>query len=229
MPMSIIINSLARYIETLDILYSTNTIFIHSVPLSSYIPSLLPLQNLARMTSLEFLWDINSAHDVLPWIHSHDRDKVKQKRWQAYKNLMSLINKSTFQSLQKLVIVIVDRGDGSDWVPEEITEVSQTKLPQVIFLDPTDQLMEEFAGQLQKFELTLPIDMADYLESKMGDIQVIEGGIGMARFRKFWRSIPGRLLIDGRLDFSRELGYWIIRGHQLLLHHGFPFNTIGSL
>ncbi|KFY42611.1 hypothetical protein V495_04429 [Pseudogymnoascus sp. VKM F-4514 (FW-929)] len=158
------------------------------------------------MTSLEFLWDINSAHDVLPWIHSHDRDKVKQKRWQAYKNLMSLINKSTFQSLQKLVIVIVDHGDGSDWVPEEITEVSQTKLPQVIFLDPTDQLMEEFAGQLQKFELTLPIDMADYFESKMGDIQVIEGGIGIARFRKFWRSIPGRLLIDGRLDFSRELG-----------------------
>lgn len=218
----IFINSFARYTETVDILYSTNTIFIHSVPLNSYISSLLPLQNLARMTSLEFMWDINTFPDVLPWIRSEDREKVKLKRWKAYKNLMSMINKSTFQSLQKLVVVIVDYGDGGGWVPEEITKVSQTKPPQVIFLDPTDQLVEEFNGQLQKFELTLPIDRAKDLESKMGDFQVIEGGIGVARFRKFWRSLPERLPIHEGLGLSGEVGYWIIHGHPLRLSSTIP-------
>lgn len=213
----ILINSFARYIEILDVLSSTNTIFIHSVPLSSYISSLLPLQNLARMTSLEFMWDIDTSLVVLPWIHSKDREKVKLKRWKAYKNLMSLINKLTFPSLEKLVVVIVDYGGGSGWVPEEITKVSQTKPPQVIFLDPTDQLVKEFDGQLQKFELTLPIDRAKDLESNMGDLQVIEGGIGVTRFRKFWRSLPKQLLIHDGLGFSRELGYWIIHGHCLRL------------
>lgn len=125
----IFVNSFTRYIEILGILYSTNTLFIHSVQLTSYISSVLPLHSLSRMTSLEFMWDIDTFLDVLPWISSEDREMVKLKHWKTYKNLMSLINKSTFQSLQKLVIVIIDYHDGKWWVSDEITDVSQTRPP----------------------------------------------------------------------------------------------------
>lgn len=219
MVIFIFVNSFTRYIEILDILYSTNTLFIHSLPLTSYISSVLPLHSLSRMTSLEFMWDIDTSLDVLPWISSEDREIVKLKRWKTYKNLMSLINKSTFQSLQKLVIVIIDYHDGKWWVPDEITHVSQTRPPQVILLDPTDQLIKEFGGQLQKFELTLPLNRATDLESKMGDLQIVDSGTGFARVRKFWRSLPERLPTHEGRGLSGELGYWIIHGHGLVLPH----------
>ncbi|OBT44454.1 hypothetical protein VE00_05925 [Pseudogymnoascus sp. WSF 3629] len=182
------------------------------------------------ITSLEFMWDIDTSLDVLPWIRSEHIEKVKLKRSKTFKNLTSMINKSTFQSLQKLVVVIVDYGDGRRWFPEEITAASQTKPPQFIFLDPTDQIAKEFGGQLQKFELTLPMDRVADIESKMGDIQVIIGGRGLAVVRKFWRSLPKQLSIHEGVGFSRELGYWIIHGHGLKLRiHTCSLGTSGAL
>ncbi|OBT51564.1 hypothetical protein VE04_08388, partial [Pseudogymnoascus sp. 24MN13] len=120
--------------------------------------------NLAMMTSLEFMWDLDTSPDVQPWIRSEDVEKVKLKRWKVFKDLMSMINKSTFQSLQKLVLVIVHHRDGLRWFPDEIMAASQTKPPQFILLDPPDRIAREFGGQLQKFELTLPYDRAADLE-----------------------------------------------------------------
>ncbi|KFY45961.1 hypothetical protein V494_00692 [Pseudogymnoascus sp. VKM F-4513 (FW-928)] len=194
------------YTEILPILYSTNTIFIQSVLLSSYISSVLPLQSLALVTSLEFTWDINTSADVLPWIYSEDREKVKLKRWKTYENLMSMINKSTFQNLRKLVIVMVDHDDGHAWLPEEITNVSQTKPPRVVFLNPTDRIAREFDGQLRKFELTLPINRATDLQGKMKDVRVVVGGLGIASFRKFWRPLPACLPIHEGPSSSGKLG-----------------------
>ncbi|OBT87794.1 hypothetical protein VE02_03084 [Pseudogymnoascus sp. 03VT05] len=167
------------------------------------------------MTSLEFKWDLDTSPDVLPWIHS-DIEKSKLKRWKIFKNLMSMINKSTFQSLQKLVLVIVHNTDGRNWLPDEIIPASQTKPPQFILLDPADRIAKEFGGQLQKFELTLPLDRAEDIQNKMVDkTRVIMSNPGLATIRKFWRSIPKQLPIHERLDFSGELGYWIVHGHCL--------------
>lgn len=130
---------------------------------------------------------------------------------------MSMINKSTFQSLRKLVIVMADYGDGDAWLPEEITNVSQTKPPRVVLLNPTDRIAREFDVQLRKFELTLPIDRATDLQGKMEDVRVVVGGLGIASFRKFWRPLPARLSIHEGPSFSRQLGYWIIHGHSLVL------------
>ncbi|KFZ07087.1 hypothetical protein V501_06784, partial [Pseudogymnoascus sp. VKM F-4519 (FW-2642)] len=192
---------------------------IVTVPFSSHITSLLPLQNLAMMTSLEFMWDLDTSLDVLPWIRSEDVEKVKLKRWKVFKDLMSMINKSTFQSLQKLVLVIVHQRDGWRWFPDEIMAASQTKPLKFMLLDPPDRIAKEFGGQLQKFELTLPYDRAADLESKMVDkmdrTQVIMSHPGLAMIRKFWRSIPKQLPIHEGLGFSGELGCWIIHGHCL--------------
>ncbi|KFY74265.1 hypothetical protein V499_05699 [Pseudogymnoascus sp. VKM F-103] len=192
---------------------------IVTVPFSSHVLRILPLQNLAMMTSLEFMWDLDTSPDVIPWVRSEDVDKVKLKRWKVFKDLMSMINKSTFQSLQKLVLVIVDNRDGRRWFPDEIMAASQTKPPQFILLDPPDRIAREFGGQLQKFELTLPYDRAADLESKLVDkmdkTQVIMRHPGLAMIRKFWRSIPKQLPIHEELGFSGELGYWIIHGHCL--------------
>jgi len=131
--------------------------------------------------------------------------------------MMSLINTSTFPSLQKLVIVINDFGDGRGWLPKEITYVSPTKPSHVVLLEPTDQLVKEFDGRLREFEITLPLDMAVDLESKLGNVQVINGGEGFARFWEFWRPLPERLQTHKGLSVSEEIGYWIFRGERNLL------------
>lgn len=95
--------------------------------------------------------------------------------------------------------------------------MSRTKPPQVILLDPTDQLIKEFDGQLQKFELTLPLNRATDLESKMGDLQIVYVDIGFTRVQKFWRPLPEELPTYEGLGLSRELGYWIVHGHGMKL------------
>lgn len=49
------------YIDGIDVLYNTNTFHLSSLDLQLHLPRLVPDHHLARITSLELLWDLNKS------------------------------------------------------------------------------------------------------------------------------------------------------------------------
>ncbi|KFY37495.1 hypothetical protein V495_07145 [Pseudogymnoascus sp. VKM F-4514 (FW-929)] len=219
------------FIEAVDVLYSTNTMFIHSVTLSTYISRLLPPHNLAKITSLEFLWEISpqiwTSFDIgdtdQPW-HS---EPILYKRWQVYRKLMSHINPSTFPVLQRLIIEMVHYGDGHLWFPTEIASVTPANPSSVVLLEPTDHIVREFGGRLQEFEITLPHGRFDDLENKLKNVQVTHGGSShWNNWRKFWRRLPELLQTSQGPVRSEELGYWILQAPKMVADY--PTTCFGT-
>lgn len=198
--------------------------FIHSVTLSTYISRMLPPHNLAKITSLEFLWEIfpqiwrsfdTRAGNEPPW--PWDAEPVLYKRWQVYRKLMSHINPSTFPMLRRLAIETVGDADGHLWFPMGITNVPPANPSSVVLLEPTDHIVKEFGGRLQEFEITLPRGRFDDLENKLENVQVTHGGSShLTNWRKFWRPLPELLQTSQGLGGSEELGYWILQAPTMI-------------
>lgn len=210
--------------------------FIHSVTLSTYISRLLPPHNLAKITSLELLWEIfpqiwrsfdirDTDQPPWPW----NAEPVLYKRWQVYRKLMSHINPSTFPVLRRLVIETVDDADGHLWFPTEITNVPAANPSSVVLLEPTDHIVKEFGGRLQEFEITLPHRRFDDLENKLENVQVTYGGSShWNNWRKFWRPLPEVLQTSQGPVRPEELGYWILQAPKMVMVADYPTTCFGT-
>lgn len=188
-------NGVNRYMEVVDVIYSTNTFFIQSVLLTRHISRVLVPRSLAFITSFEFKWDI------LPGPNLELSMKIYNSRgWSIYTNLMSLINPSSFPMLQKLMIIVDDLGLESKSLPHPL-------------LEPSDRIARDFDGKLERFYLQLPPSFFKLFQDKLEDIKVENGGEGVFSYEKFWRAAPESAQHAQKLKVTNnEVGYWLFKG-----------------
>ncbi|KAM5363894.1 hypothetical protein BFJ70_g79 [Fusarium oxysporum] len=85
-----------NYMETIDVLYSTNMLILGEVCMVEHLPSLIPPQRLETMTSLEITWTLKSYFTA-----DQDYDPMNKRH---LKSIFDLLSPSKFPSLRRLHI-----------------------------------------------------------------------------------------------------------------------------
>ncbi|KAK2669352.1 hypothetical protein RAB80_014878 [Fusarium oxysporum f. sp. vasinfectum] len=85
-----------NYMETIDVLYSTNMLILGEACMVEHLPSLIPPQRLETMTSLEITWTLKSY-----FIAYQDYENMDERH---LKSIFDLLSPSKFPALRRLHI-----------------------------------------------------------------------------------------------------------------------------
>ncbi|KAL2068498.1 hypothetical protein VTL71DRAFT_14835 [Oculimacula yallundae] len=183
------------YSEAVDVVYSSNTFEINKVYLTAKISRLLAPQNLFFITSLEFSWDVSLYSD-----REHQGMSNHARGWSIYQDLMSKMNLITFPKLKRLLIIVENLVMNSELLPKQL-------------LAPSDRIVEDYDGRLERFFLQLHPAFFNTFREKMKGIEVVESGQGAFALKKLWRELPRdsqSQLVGG--SKQGELGYFVFKG-----------------
>lgn len=184
-------------------LYSTNTVFIESILLTSHLPLLIRPESLVLMTSLELF-----RHILLG--PSPDLGTAQTKQWEVYNDLMSLINTETFPSFRKLAISVDGLHAGLGYLDSgQLVDYSPILPIRVVLLGPADTIAKQYNENLQEYVITFTHKIFELLRSTLDNVEVLESkGIPRDCCKQIWRpskDIPG-------ITHKGSIGYWIRTG-----------------
>ena len=199
----------SRYLETINLIYSTNTIHIRSISLIYNIHSLFLPQRLGAITSLELAW----------LLHRHSRSEVGEyprssllgSHWSLYHALMRNVSHA-FPSLKKFYISIQSTSFGYE-PPTESVEIYERRL-----LEPTDAMVRTQGSRLRDCQIAPNASLYCALErrAEMDGAHVEQGsgttttGAAAYYWPRFWRPVIVRPVPDDRTP--EQVGYWVRRG-----------------
>ncbi|PCD25119.1 hypothetical protein AU210_014229 [Fusarium oxysporum f. sp. radicis-cucumerinum] len=129
-----------NYMETIDVLYSTNMLILGEVCMVEHLPSLIPPQRLETVTSLEITWTLKSYFTA-----DQDYDPMNKRH---LKSIFDLLSPSKFPSLRRLHIWFAK--DRTAWLSVHGIEAYE----KVIF-EHLDSLVQ-FRRDLQECAFALP-------------------------------------------------------------------------
>lgn len=129
-------NHLYRYIEGIDILYSTNRFHFSGMPLIQHLPSLLPANALSNIQSVEMCWDLGQV--AQPPVT--DQDISAEPRFDGWRMYLSLLNQLP-KSLPRLrYLHLTLRGV---WFPPQMAVNDIVRHSEPAMLQPLDEMMRE--------------------------------------------------------------------------------------
>lgn len=180
------------YLESLPILYSTNTLYISSLPLLQRLSTTLSPITLSLLTSLHLnfeLWPEES-----PAERQCLKEINRAKRFAMYSTILSQFTPSNFPALKKLSIAFTSDWHSDGW--DIFTRSSLKQVPgspeRIYLLEPTDKIMVAFGSQLD-LQLTLKPEHAFVVSHKLGlrnsIIHSIDDETNQQSW-KMWRSLP---------------------------------------
>jgi hypothetical protein len=178
------------------VLYESNTVHIASYALMRYLPMLLLPQRLASIKSLELIWDLI----LFCPIQSTHYDQLVG--WPVFIAFIKIVL-ADFPYLKKLYISIQTGTHMSDHL--QSLERAERKL-----FTPLDEMLKLIAGQLESFEVAVPIShYAALVEKAEENGCVIEsGGKGDLSWGRYWRSVT----LEQEGQPPRNIGYWVRKG-----------------
>ncbi|KAI1050760.1 hypothetical protein LB507_009250 [Fusarium sp. FIESC RH6] len=199
------------YIEGVEVLYSTNTIFISSEALFTRLPRNTPAPpRLFFLQSLEIVWNLETAELPRGWaLHRSDTAGIHQGR---LKQILEITLDSLFR-IRRLHLVLVLR----------------TTFRARLYLDHTLHLLDAFAEslcRLKKLKVPLQISTTStvykqlYKQAKVVAMnkEFVEADVEF----QFWRFVDGKCALGPRdpevyckIDGATvENGYWFVRGDK---------------
>lgn len=187
-----------RYIETIDLIYRTNTIYIRSLALSQHIRSLLLPQRLASIRSLEIVWDFYGDIKFAEYHDSLTRPPLN------YSWLMEKIPLD-FPSLSSLHVSLVTTFSIADPTPAWI-RVGEDRL-----FGPADKLVRHYGSQLRTCQIapTRKLFTALLQNAEAAGARIEKGGMGAGFWQQFWRSVT---VDDDGSSAPNNVGYWVRQG-----------------
>lgn len=191
-----------RYIETIDILYSANTLNMSSTVMILNLPRLVPPSRLASIKSVQMAWNIH------PFRESTD-DDLPETDLAAFQKLVVTLP-TIFPSLQKLYLSIQGDMKRGNLFATDIIEVSES-----IIMEPLDDLVCRLGPKLQVCEVAVPTSL--YAKRKYAATgKHLRAGWprkGLPRQERFWRVITKASLEDGdTVSVPHRNGYWLYHG-----------------
>lgn len=185
--------------ESLDVLYSSNTIHIGNVVLTRYLPLLLLPQRLASVTSLELVWSLVLFRS-LP-----DPQTEQEIGWPAY-NALGLVLASAFPRLRKLYVSIQTGSYNLNPLHGDIAH-SEQKL-----LGPIDEMVRKFSSQLQQCVISPNLSLYTALMCRAESMGACMegGGQGCLRWHRFWRPVA----VEQGAQSGNNQGYWVGQGED---------------
>ena len=183
----------SRYIETIDLIYRANTIYIQSIDLVLLIKLLIIPQRLAVITSLQLVWDLfNRCANV------GRKDRV----WPQYNDLMSTVSKA-FPSLTNLFISV----QVTTYIENPATP--NAGLYECQLLEPVDRLVRRHWPRLQMCQIAPNASLYTVMRCRAegSGARIERSAIGALRWQRFWRPV-----ITDRDQTSNNAGYWIREG-----------------
>lgn len=186
-----------RYIETVDLIYRTNTIHVSSLDLSRNIHHVLLPNRLLNISSMELIWDLISAD----W--GEVALRAPSKLWSNYNRLLDEL--STF--LPSLTTLHLSVAVSTYIAGAEFADIDMYTSQ---MLESADRFLRRYETRLQNFQLAPNLSLYNFLlrSAELGGALVEkadrEHGF-KGRFRR-----PVHFKHDGAKD--EYLGYWIRPG-----------------
>ena len=182
-----------RYVETIDLIYSTNTLHITGSALLENIQVLLLPQRFSKISSLELVFEMRHYG---PPISTEDLTRAK---WSEYRGLIGVID-TAFPAAKKIYISVCVG------IPWNIDEISHQ------LLEPADALVRGHWSTLQEFQLAPNLCLyRDLMRKVQNDgVEIQEDGLRAGAWYRFWR--PVMMMMEFEDLPTKEIGYWIRRG-----------------
>lgn len=182
----------SRYLEVLPLLYSTNTLYISSLPLLQRLTTTLSPITLSLLTYLHLnfeLWPEES-----PAERQCLKEINRAKRFAMYSTILSQFTPSNFSALKKLSIEFTSDWHSDGW--DIFTRSALKQVPgspeRIYLLEPTDKIVGAFGSQLD-LQLSLKPEHAFVVSHKLGlrnsIIHSIDDETSQQSW-KMWRSLP---------------------------------------
>ncbi|EKJ79608.1 hypothetical protein FPSE_00293 [Fusarium pseudograminearum CS3096] len=204
-----------NYFETIDILYSTNTLILEDMCVLNSLPKLLLPQRLALVTSLEITWPLKSCKPPDSTQVWEDLDVPNLDL------LLDFVSSSQFTALRRLYMYL-PLEDYHELFPGDHPDHMRTILNR---LDPLVRRMTH----LIECSFALPDDLFKFV---LRDAKVVyENGTrtktGWGSYRQVWRDVNGNMTTvklpyqdsyPGRpysiVQDETATGYWILEGSE---------------
>lgn len=179
------------------------------MPLLQRLTSAISPTALSLLTSLKLnleLWPEESLHQL------QGLEEVNRvKRFSMYGHILSQFTPANLPRLKKLSIEFTSdwHSDGWDLFTQSVAKVVPGKPERAYLLQPTDQIIEAFGGNLD-LEVMLKPEHAYVVARKLGLANGVIRGIhpdGKSQYWKVWRDlpIPGK---EEKAAWSHQ-GYWL--------------------
>lgn len=191
-------NSFVSYMESIEILYSTNTINIRSLALMRHLDVLFLPQRLACITSLELTWTI------LPFPSIRDSQLLERpgEGLKTFQSMIRLITPKNYPSLRKLFLTLSNFFDDANGPPPWPGFLANSAL----LVESVDTMVRQFNGQLQECVLGVPSATYRRLGWLNDDDTTVEAGVFWERF---WRRVPcPRNEVNTDHPQDQTLGFW---------------------
>lgn len=179
------------YIEGTDILYSTNTFHINSLTLSAQLPNFIPLQCLATIRSIEFVWSWGNM-------------RAQGGEGAFERQLTSMLGNipKELQRLSSLKIVFQDSLSPMSCFHGP-SPVSFKLWMEAKVLGPLDAVVRGWEV-LKECEVYFAASVHQYLVRGMGFEMEVKGE------GRFWRGAG----VDSGRGEKQEKGYWVCEGRD---------------
>lgn len=200
-------NHLHRYIEGIDILYSTNRFHISGMPLIQHLPSLLPANALSDIHSVEMCWDLGQV--AQPPVT--DQDISAEPRFDGWRMFLSLLDQLP-KSLPRLrYLHLTLRGV---WFPPQMAVNDIVRHSEPAMLQPLDNMVRELYRTSDwgtpRYIVAIPTNV---FRARMSlDSHTPENGPEVLfkpapKRRLVWRSLEPESADQSGLE--NKSGYWI--------------------
>ncbi|KAF4471199.1 hypothetical protein FALBO_1886 [Fusarium albosuccineum] len=202
-----------NYAETVDILYSTNTLSMRGESMLTHLPQLLLPQRLEIMTSLEISWPLKTLY-VEDELDKADLDE------DHLEIILKLLVSSKFPALRRLYLSL-EESDQSWFAIHGEEDYIEAILKH---LDPFVQRM----AHLRECAVAIPDQFFDFVYGDAAFVYVEPGVYGhtLKSFRQIWRGTDGKMTVV-QLPYANSYpapphhlvkdgsdvpGYWILEG-----------------
>ncbi|KAM5368080.1 hypothetical protein ACJZ2D_009684 [Fusarium nematophilum] len=206
-----------NYVETVDIVYSTNILIMSGESMLSHLPQLLLPQRLEVMTALEMSWPLKTCH-VEDELDKADLDQ------DHLETILKLLSPSRFPALCHLYLSLEDSDEASFAIhaEEEYIEAILKHL----------DLFAQRMSHLRECAFALPDQFFDFIYDNAAFILEPHGRYGsyLKSYRQVWRYVDGDTTVV-RLPYvdsypgpphhlvqanNHVSGYWILEGSDRL-------------
>lgn len=202
----------ARYLEVLPIVYSTNTLYISSLPLLQRLTTTL------SPTALSLLASLHLNFELWPEESPAERQCLKEinraKRFAMYSTILSQFTPSNFPALKKLGIEFTSNWHSDGW--DIFTRSALKQVPscpeRIYLLEPTDKIVEAFGSQLD-LQITLKPEHAYVVSHKLNLRNSIIHDINPETDQqswKMWRSVPSSSSSQNKTVAWPGAGYFLL-------------------
>jgi hypothetical protein len=186
--------SIFSYVEGIDVLYSTNTIFMRGVDMVQHLPQLLLPQRLSSISSVEAVWDLETSGDSKP----HNISKLDIFSFSSLLEPLPL----TFPHLKTLYISLE-----GEIQPPNIDHKEFFEMKEWVIMQPVDDLVRKLGPHLQECTIALPASLYKTMKLKAtGGSLLLRDGF----WDRFWRALGGTEA--GSKSATHLQGYWVKRG-----------------